>query len=198
MAKGRKRDPGAKRRTATTRAERQPVDRGTPELIAHRIAVAGNAAPPAPGDAPAASEFPLDVLAQRGIITADMRDEGWRFAQLAWSLFGRPGGSCQGIYERMVSGGGDEFGPKPETPETDAEAGKRRDGQWAAYRGIERILSGVEMTALRSAAQYLEFPDAARLMIHGRMPSWEQIGKLTDLTNALRALAARNRVRRGN
>jgi hypothetical protein len=49
--------------------------------------------------------FPPDVLLKRGLITQDMRDEGLRFAQLAWWLYGTPSASCDGLYARVAAGG---------------------------------------------------------------------------------------------
>ncbi len=49
--------------------------------------------------------FPPDVLLARKLITQDMRDEGLRFAQLAWWLYGTPSASCAALYARVAAGG---------------------------------------------------------------------------------------------
>jgi hypothetical protein len=49
--------------------------------------------------------FPPDVLLARKLITQEMRDEGLRFAQLAWWLYGTPAASCDGLYARVAAGG---------------------------------------------------------------------------------------------
>lgn len=193
---GRKSDPDAKSRQTTREGRGTGPDRGTAELRDHRRAAAGDEPPPGAGAIPASTEFPLDVLAQRGVITAEQREEGQRFASLAWALFGAPGGSCAALYERMVAGGADDGGQKPagdDDAEAEKEAGERRAAQWREYRALERILSRLEFDALRRAAQYLEMPQAAREMISGGRPSWGALTRLADLTNALRALTARRR-----
>ncbi|BBK44037.1 hypothetical protein STVA_40570 [Allostella vacuolata] len=86
---GRPRDPDAKRRRRTTRAARlADADGPTPELLAQRRRIAGDAA--------VAIDFPLDVLAARhardpvaGLPAASVQ-AGWRFARLAWRLSRAP------------------------------------------------------------------------------------------------------------
>lgn len=82
--RGRPRDPDAKRRRRTTRAARAADPDGpTPELLAQRRRVAG--------DAGVAIDFPLDVLGARHRrdpaqgLAPPLVQAGWRFARLAWA-----------------------------------------------------------------------------------------------------------------
>jgi hypothetical protein len=93
---GRPIDLDAKRRQTTEAGQGREAKGGTPELIARRQALCG--------DAKTGTDFPLDVMLTLRLISEDERDEGLRFAQLSWWLYGLPFAGPELLYERMVSG----------------------------------------------------------------------------------------------
>lgn len=94
---GRKRQAGARRR-ATTRDGRRTIDRGTPELRAHRARLVGVAQ----SSDPRAAE-PLGILSLAGLVTPAEVDAGWRYAVLRWQLFGSPLPDTR-LYQRYLAG----------------------------------------------------------------------------------------------
>jgi hypothetical protein len=98
MAK--RKDKGARSAAALQRAQQLASDRIEEQRrLDKREAIAG--ANPRGVD----MAFPPDILMKLGWINQDMRDEGLRFAQLAWWLFGTPAASCDGLYARVATGG---------------------------------------------------------------------------------------------
>ena len=129
----------------------------TPELLRRRLALIG-----AGNEAGTGPDFPLDVLVAQGLIGRDMRDEGMRYAMLAWWLYPRPSASCAALYDRMVAegfGGGD-FAPRP-GGETDEEQHAHIRGQKARFARMLNALGGARsplFQAVRGATQFLERP----------------------------------------
>ncbi|BBK36073.1 hypothetical protein STAQ_11510 [Allostella sp. ATCC 35155] len=157
---GRPRDPDAKRRRRTTRASRAAEDTGaTPELLAHRRRVSGDAA--------VAADFPLDVLAARsrrdpatGLSPPEV-EAGWRFARLAWALGRAPVPLPPRFWAERLPREADQ----PVRSEEEREAAAMRTAQ--RYRTARAALAVAGPGAVRAvdgAAVALEMPgDPARL-----------------------------------
>lgn len=151
---GRKSDPDAKRRQTTREGRGQAADRGTEELQQKRQRLAG--------DRRVGLDFPLDILLARRLITPEMRDEGLRFAMLAWWLYGAPTASCSALYERMVAEG---YGAGDFTPRAAGAADPTEDelerirSQKARFGRMVRALGGVREG------------DAEKIVIGGK-PLW--------------------------
>ncbi len=169
--RGRPRDPDAKRRRRTTRAARQAADAGpTPELLAQRRRVSGDAAVPI--------DFPLDVLAARhrrdpaaGLDPAECR-AGWRFARLAWRVFRAPVPLPPLFWATRVIGAGSI--PVARDEATQAEEDRRA---MALYRDARAALGAAGPAAMRAV-------DAA--VVGLAMPGDQ--AALADLRHGLRRL----------
>lgn len=183
---GRKRDPNAKRRQTT--AEGQGRNKfGIPDAVeARRRAIAG--------DPRVGLDYPLDVLLARGLITVDMRDEGLRFAMLAWWRYGFPAPGIEKLYERMLAGGGfDELrGLAAEDDEAvqRARAAKGRLRRMTAALAGKRLpkagplvaaIDGTPFGAVRRVAQFLELPRFILNLAQGRPngpAEWAEMARL--------------------
>jgi len=60
------------------------VDRGTPELVARRLALTEG------HENPALASYPLGVLLARGVINQDQHNAGVQYATAFWKAFGKP------------------------------------------------------------------------------------------------------------
>jgi hypothetical protein len=184
---GRKHDPDAKRHQTTAEGQGRGFLAPTAEATLKRIAIAG--------DSRVGVDFPLDVLQARGYIGAEMRDEGLRFAVLAWSLFGFPMQSCAALYERMVAEGfGDLALPRAEGEDPDRDDWMRR--QRALYDRMARSLgwrgvgtpSGECYIAVREATQFCQLPRHVDDLINRRPSRTEAWSEMAALTAGLKAL----------
>jgi hypothetical protein len=141
--RGRPRDPDAKRRRRTTRAARAATEAGpTPELLAQRRRLSGDAAVPI--------DFPLDVLAARhrrdpaaGLGPEECR-AGWRFAHLAWRVFRAPVPLPPLFWATRIEAG---RGPDPLSEADRAEEEARR---MALYRAARAALAAAGPAAVRA------------------------------------------------
>jgi len=185
---GRKHDPDAKRHQTTAAGQGRAAVGASEELTAKRLAVAG--------DDRIGIDFPLDVLQARGFITSEMRDEGLRFAALAWSIYGFPMQSCQALYERMVADGiGTEMSAlRAEGEDPDRDDWQRR--QATLYARMARALgwrgpgtpSGECFIAVRDAAQHCRMPRLVADLIEGRPSRVEAYSEMAALVAGLKAL----------
>jgi hypothetical protein len=94
------------------------------------------------GDERIGGGFPLDVLLSRRLVSQDMRDEGLRFAQLGWWLFGVPEASVEGLYDRMLTGGVDEDLAPLGSDETDEDVLRRIHSNKHRFERMTRALGG--------------------------------------------------------
>jgi hypothetical protein len=85
------------RRAGRPPQDRAPVDRGTPELQAHRERLAGA------GD-PAAAESPLALMLARGLIDREQHDAARFYAFLYRQAVGRTHLSCDPHYRQLATG----------------------------------------------------------------------------------------------
>jgi hypothetical protein len=111
------------------------------------------------------------VLKVLGLITEDERDEGLRFAQLAWWLYGLPVAGPELLYERVVSGVGDvDLAPRRElhiNPELATEELERIARNKARF---ERMMTALKkaaprdlvLAAVQRATQLLKVPEFAK------------------------------------
>lgn len=147
--RGRPRKPAPTLR-ATTRAGRETIVLPTPELLAQRRRIAG--------DASIAIDFPLDVLAAwhrrdaaagvpagacRGIGAEQWR-AGWRFARLAWRAFRPPVPLPPLFWSTRI-----DSGPAP-TPRDDAAMAEEAVRIRAAWRAARAALATAGPAALRA------------------------------------------------
>ncbi len=196
--RGQKGNPDAKRRQ-TTRAGRQGIgiDRGSEDLRTLRQQIAG--------DERVGLDFPCDILLSHGLITEEMRDEGLRYAMLAWWLYGAPGASCAGLYERMVAeGAGSDFTPRPEGEDASDEQLKRIRSQKARFErmvaaligkpqgAVFQRIAGTPLEMVRRVCQFGELPEflAALISKPPRAPNPEAYRDMTRLAEGLRRLVA--------
>lgn len=166
---GRKSEHDAKRKQTTAAGQGREGKTGlchecglpTSLTVRKRLAVAG--------DERTGLDFPLDVLHVRGLITEDMRDEGLRFAMLAWWLYGVPEASCAAIYERMVAeGAGGEFGPRMTWDDQDPDRLARVRSQKARYLRMIRSLYA-------ETAGAIVVTTVAGKAVHHRTRNWTPI-----------------------
>lgn len=146
---GRPHDPNAKRQQTTVEGRRSDRPNceccGNPKSLTVRKRLEGV------GDAATGLDFPLDVLEMLRLITREERDEGLRFAQLAWWLYGLPVAGPELLYERIVSGFIDvDLAPRRELHIAIEDPDAARE----ELERIERNKARFErsMTALRKAA----------------------------------------------
>jgi hypothetical protein len=177
---GRKPDPNAKRKQTTKIGQGRDGIKPTDEMIRHRVAVTG--------DARVGLDSPLDVLYSQGLIDADMRDEGLRFATLSWSIYGFPLIRCEAIYRRMVSGGLESDNGARDGATLSPE---RLDWLTRQERLLEQrtaLLTGPEHKVLCSIAQHLELPKF--LLNKAERCPWQDAAFLeyATLVSALRKL----------
>lgn len=169
---GRPRDPDAKRHQ-TTRAGRASDDRptcaccGLPTSLTVRKRIA------ATGEGHVGLDFPLDVLKLLGLITDSERDEGLRFAQLSWWLYGLPFAGPELLYERVVSGFVDvDLAPRRELHVTldDPDAAREEAERIARNkRRYEKMVDALRragpndlvLNAVKAATQMLQMPKFA-------------------------------------
>jgi len=174
---GRPRVLQAKRRQ-TTRAGREVDARNvgpTPELIAHRIRMAG--------DPDVSTDFPLDVLAAKGDINRDQCDAGWWYLALRARMGMRPAWcDVSGLYSRVAdfTGGGPVGLPWD----------MLTDDQRAAHIRLEEAW-------WRAHAALVDAGAAARLAVQLTVIDLATYAALEDIRRGLSALAgARERKRR--
>jgi hypothetical protein len=180
---GRKHDPNAKRRTATTVGARR-FKAEPPERVARDRA--------ALGDGDTGLDFPPDVLLTKGYITADMRDEALRFASLAWAIYGLPFASQASLYRQVVSQPGDELEARA-LSEFDRETLMKR--QRRQLEAMTRVLGRVPecLQAVRAVAQHLQLP---RVLLDRAAKRPSQTGAYSEiaaLTKGLQALVNRRK-----
>lgn len=174
---GRPAKPDAKRNATTREGRGQGPDLGPLEHQAKRIAAAGdprgeNAMQAlAVGDRRKAESeirqaksdgvtlsYPINILRARGLITGDEHEEGRRFAETAWVLFGAPL-SVAGNYARVA---GDPSGDEP--PDSWF---KRKELEHAERVAILTTIPGA-LAAVRSICQHLERPRILWMRIAGQ------------------------------
>lgn len=175
---GRKSDPNAKRKATTREGRGQAKDTGTAEAAEQRRAISGDAA--------IGVDFPLDVMLGRNLISEDERDEGLRFAMLAWWLYGLPHQGPELLYERIVSGVVDAdlaparelaVGDDPELRQREIDRIERNKARFErmtralqsrqSFRGFTP-LAGTVHQAVREVAQFLRLPLAVQKQANGR------------------------------
>lgn len=137
-------------------------------------------------------DFPLDVLFARRMISEEERDAGFRFAAISWRLFGSPHKGCDAIYQRMVAGGMDDFGPSPTAAE-DEDAQKRRQRLRDAHSRMVRLLQpeGTNrrlLGAVQNVAQHLRMPRYL-LNFASKRDRVSDLRELADIIVALGMLA---------
>jgi hypothetical protein len=136
------------------------------------------------GDHATGLDFPLDVLLTLGLITEEERDQGLRFAQLSWWLYGLPVAGPELLYERVVSGIVDvDLAPRRDLHITidDPDAAREEALQ------IERNKARYErcMTALRKAApRELVLQAVKKATQHLEVPRFVRTIGTTDCTGA--------------
>lgn len=151
------------------------------------------------GDASTGFGFPLDVLLTLRLISEDERDEGLRFAQLSWWLYGLPVTGPELLYERMVSGFVDvDLAPRRELhinlddPDHAREELLRIERNKARY---ERMMAALRQAAPRElvlgavqrATQLLQMP-AFVLNVGREETSPEEWYEMARLKKGLRIL----------
>jgi hypothetical protein len=124
------------------------------------------------GDDKTGLDFPLDVLKVLGLISEDERDEGLRFAQLAWWLYGVPAAGSEALYERIVSGVVDpDLTPRREAASDDPELQAREIERIARNKArFERMMAALRkaapkdlvLMAVKKATQLLTMPEFAK------------------------------------
>ena len=147
---GRKRSINAVRRKRT-RAERRPLDAGTPELFEKRRLIVGaaGARDPRAGD-------PRGALRLCGHISQPQMDAGWIYAVMRWRAFGKPSPYTH-IYERYASGlTGMRAGGASLYPDTDERA---------------RDIFARGDNVLRNAGR-LAWSETRHVAIEHRLPAW--------------------------
>jgi hypothetical protein len=177
--RGRKRDPNAKRHQTTREGQgRTAVDRGTPELQQKRQYLSG--------DIMISTQFPLDILLSRKLISVEQYQAGQRFAVVAWMRFGVPEASCAALYQRMVADGawdhGDEFARLDEYTE--------KRGAWAR-RSHEEMIGVLQpkdqprhtLNAVQNATQMMRLPRFVANFASGdrnRPSDYREMARLID------------------
>ena len=86
-------------RRGRPRSERPKVDQGTPELRAHRAALAG-------GADPALTEHPLGLMLARGLVTPQQHEAGFYYAYLYRRAVGRTQIASDRVYAQLAAGAG--------------------------------------------------------------------------------------------
>lgn len=84
-------------RRGRPKSDQPKIDQGTPELRAHRAALAA-------GSDPALSESPLGLMLARGLVTPQQHEAGCYYAFLYRGAIGRTQIACDRVYAQMVSG----------------------------------------------------------------------------------------------